>query len=136
MCVLEAEGVAEGERASGPPTPGIGGQDVSTPPEFLRHQQDGAPRWDSHPAGYRQCVHCLISSVSLFETCKAFGKLPESVLIGFGGVQWRATTWTGASTARRGEAGTRPAFAKSRRMDIVKRAPQPESLDVSMLEVK
>ena len=51
------------------------------------------------------------------------------------GVQWRATTWTGASAARRGEAGRRPAFVRSRRMDTVRRAPQPESLDVSMLEV-
>jgi hypothetical protein len=29
-------------------------------------------------------VHCSMSSVSPFETCKALSKLPESILIGFG----------------------------------------------------
>lgn len=81
------------------------------------------------------CI-CSTSSVSPFETCKAAKRRQAAREIGFGGVQWRATPWRGASTARRREAGRRPAFVRSRRMDIVRRAPQPESLNVSMWEVK
>ena len=48
------------QKGSGPPTPGIGGQDVSTPPEFLRHKQDGASRWDPRLAGHRQRGELLL----------------------------------------------------------------------------